>query len=130
VIAGVHTLLYADDAEAARAFFRDVLDLPYVDAHGGWLIFALPPGELGIHPVETQTHRAGHAELWLMCHDLDAAIAQLEAKGVELTHVTEESFGRWTRLNVPGAGPIHLYQPAHASPLAEFGVEPAHPATQ
>src|SRR5919201_1222994 len=122
VIAGAHTLLYAADAEAARAFFRDVLGFPAVDAGGGWLIFALPPGELGIHPVERPEHESGRQELYLMCHDLDATVRELQAKGVEFpAPVSEEEFGRLTRFAVPGGGGAWLYEPRHLSPLAEFG---------
>jgi catechol 2,3-dioxygenase-like lactoylglutathione lyase family enzyme len=121
VIAGAHTLLYADDPEAARAFLRDVLGFDHVDAGGGWLIFALPPGELGVHPVERPGRESGRQELYFMCHDLDVTRRELEAKGVEFTvDVSEESFGRLTRFKVPGAGEAWLYQPSHASPLAEF----------
>jgi catechol 2,3-dioxygenase-like lactoylglutathione lyase family enzyme len=121
VIAGAHTLLYAEDAEAAHAFFRDVLGLDHVDSGDGWLIFALPPGELGIHPVERRTHESGRQELYFMCHDLAATMAELEAKGVEFTSgVSEERFGRLTQFRVPGAGDAWLYEPRHASPLAEF----------
>ena len=113
MIDGVHTILYADDAEAARAFFRDVLGLDAVDAGDGWLIFALPPGELACHPASAVRH-----ELFLMCRDLDATVAELEAKGVELTSpIIDAGFGRMTRLRVPGAGELGLYEPAHASPL-------------
>lgn len=122
MIAGAHTLLYADDAEAARAFFRDVLGFPSVDAGGSWLIFALPPAELGIHPVEGPGHASGRSELYLMCHDLEETKEELEAKGVEFTApVSEENFGLLTRFEVPGAGEAWLYEPRHASPLADFG---------
>jgi catechol 2,3-dioxygenase-like lactoylglutathione lyase family enzyme len=122
VIAGAHTLLYAEDAEAARAFFRDVLDFPSVDAGGGWLIFALPPAELGIHPAERAEQVSGRTELYLMCHDVEDAREELEAKGVEFTApVSDEGFGLLTRFKVPGAGEAWLYEPKHASPLAEFG---------
>jgi catechol 2,3-dioxygenase-like lactoylglutathione lyase family enzyme len=121
VIAGAHTLLYADDADKARAFFRDVLELPHVDAHGGWLIFALPPGELGIHPVQGAEHVSGRSELHLMCHDIERTKAELEVKGVEFTEpLSEEDFGLLTRFRIPGAGEAWLYEPRHASPLAEF----------
>jgi catechol 2,3-dioxygenase-like lactoylglutathione lyase family enzyme len=121
VIAGVHALVYAEDAEAARAFFRDVLGFDHVDAGGGWLIFALPPAELGIHPVERPEHVPGRRELYFMCHDLARTIADLQAKGVEFTSpVSEEEFGRLTRFAVPGAGEAWLYEPRHTSPLAEF----------
>jgi catechol 2,3-dioxygenase-like lactoylglutathione lyase family enzyme len=121
VIAGAHTLLYAEDADAARAFFRDVLGLPNVDAGGGWLIFALPPGELGVHPAERAEHVSGRQELYFMCHDIAGTVAELDAKGVEFTAaVSEESFGLLTRFKVPGAGEAWLYEPKHMSPLAEF----------
>jgi catechol 2,3-dioxygenase-like lactoylglutathione lyase family enzyme len=121
-IAGAHTLVYAEDADAARAFFRDVLGFPSVDAGGGWLIFALPPGEVGVHPGPSREKDVGQHELSFMCHDLEATVEVLTAKGVEFTApVTEESYGRVTRFLVPGgAGEMVLYQPRHESPLADF----------
>ena len=77
MITGVHALMFSDDAEGVRAFFRDVLGLGSVDAGGGWLIFALPPAELGIHPGEGDSHH----ELHLMCDDIEATVAELTAKG-------------------------------------------------
>jgi catechol 2,3-dioxygenase-like lactoylglutathione lyase family enzyme len=121
VIAGAHTLMYAEDPEAARTFFRDVLELDHVDAGSGWLIFALPPGELGIHPVERPGHVNGRHELYLMCRDITRTVAELEAKDVEFTApVSDEGFGLLTRFKVPGAGEMWLYEPKHASPLDEF----------
>jgi len=122
VIAGVHALLYADDAEAARAFLRDVLGFDSVDAHGGWLIFALPPAELGVHPTQGNDRRPGEHHLWLMFHDIHRTAADLEARGVELASpISDEGFGLITSIAVPGAGEIGLYQPKHASPLQGFG---------
>jgi catechol 2,3-dioxygenase-like lactoylglutathione lyase family enzyme len=119
VIAGAHTILYAQDAERARAFFRDVLGMDSVDAHDGWLIFALPPGELACHPAEAP--EAGRAELYLMCTDVEATRRELEAKGVEfVAPITSLGFGMLTRLLVPGYGELGLYQPRHASPLPAF----------
>lgn len=118
MIAGAHTILHAHDAEAARAFFRDVLELDAVDAGHGWLIFALPPGELACHPSEG----TARTELYLMCEDVEATRAALEQRGVEfVAPVTDERWGRLTRLVVPGYGELGLYEPRHASPLAEFG---------
>ncbi len=115
MIVGAHSIIYAEDAERTRAFFRDVLGYPYVDAHGGWLIFKLPPGELGIHPVDAG--ESGRHELYLMCDDIEATVKELEAKGVEFTEpITDAGFGRLTRLRVPGGGELGLYQPRH--PLA------------
>jgi len=122
VIAGVHALLFADDAEAARAFLRDVLGFESVDAHDGWLIFALPPAELGVHPTAGNDRASGDAQLWLMCRDLEATMAELKRRGVEFTTpIQEEGFGSFARLRIPGAGEVSLYQPGHASPLPGFG---------
>jgi predicted enzyme related to lactoylglutathione lyase len=121
LIASAHTIIYADDAEAARAFFRDVFGWPHVDAHDGWLIFALPPGELAVHPGPGWSGQVGQHELFLMCHDVERTVEALEAKGVEfVAPVTDEGFGLMTRFKIPGAGEIGLYEPRHASPLAEF----------
>jgi catechol 2,3-dioxygenase-like lactoylglutathione lyase family enzyme len=121
VIAGAHTLLYADDADAARAFFRDVLGLANVDNGGGWLIFALPPGELGIHPAPGSSGEPGKHELSLMCHDIRATVAELESKGVEfLGEVEDEGYGLVTSFKVPGFGELQLYEPRHKSPLEDF----------
>ena len=118
MIAGVHALLYADDAEAARAFLRDVLGLDSVDAGGGWLIFALPPAELACHP--TAASGSGRHELYLMCDDVEATVAELETKGVEfLAPISDQGFGRMTRMAVPGGGELGLYEPAHPTPLSD-----------
>ena len=118
MIRAVHTVLYAEDAEAARAFFRDVLGFPSVDGGQGWLIFALPPSELGIHPGESD---GGSSELYLMCSDVEQTVRELKGKGVEfVSSVADEGWGLVTRLVVPGFGEVGLYQPRHASPLAEF----------
>jgi predicted enzyme related to lactoylglutathione lyase len=115
MIVGAHSIIYAEDAEKVRAFFRDVLGYPYVDAHGGWLIFKLPPGELGIHPTEAAD--SGRHELYLMCDDIEQTVNDLEARGVEFAGpVTDAGFGRLTSMKIPGGGELGLYQPRH--PLA------------
>jgi predicted enzyme related to lactoylglutathione lyase len=120
MIAGAHTILYAHDADAARAFFADVLELDSVDAGHGWLIFELPPGELACHPAER--HAEAVTELYLMCPDVEATRTELEARGVEfVAPICDEGFGRLTRFVVPGYGELGLYEPRHPSPLAEFG---------
>jgi catechol 2,3-dioxygenase-like lactoylglutathione lyase family enzyme len=113
VITSTHAIIYADDAEQARAFFRDVLQLPNVDAHDGWLIFKLPPAELGIHPTN-EPGASGRHELYLMCDDIHATVSDLQAHGVEFTTpVEDQGFGLITMLRVPGAGELGLYEPKH-----------------
>jgi len=110
MIFGVHTILYSKKAEAVRAFFRDVLGFPSVDAGGGWLIFAAPPGELAIHPAE-HVHRE---QLFLMCTDVKGEMARLEAKGVEFTApITDQGWGLLTQLKLPDGETLGLYQPKH-----------------
>jgi len=115
MITAAHAIIYADDPDQARAFFRDVLDLPNVDIHGGWLIFKLPPAELGIHPAGEDSP-AGHHELFLMCDDIDRTVDELTARGVEFSApITTARFGRLTRMRIPGGGEVGLYQPSHAT---------------
>jgi predicted enzyme related to lactoylglutathione lyase len=115
MIKGIHFLLYSSDPEVDREFLRDVLGFPHVDAHDGWLIFALPPAELGVHPAESDWQQS----IFLMCEDLAAAMAGLEAKGAELVgDVTDdEGVGRFATLRLPAGGTVGLYEPAHATPL-------------
>jgi predicted enzyme related to lactoylglutathione lyase len=120
MISSAHILIYADDAEATRAFLRDVLGWDNVDNGDGWLIFALPPAELGVHPTDERTTSGTHS-LSLMCHDIEDTMAQLEVKGAEFTMpVTDAGYGLVTHMVVPGGGEIDLYQPKHKSPLDEF----------
>lgn len=120
MIAATHTLIFSEDADATRAFLRDVFDWESVDNGDGWLIFALPPSELGVHPGEPRH------ELFLMCHDIHTTRTELEAKGAEFTSpIEDQGFGLITRLKIPGAGELQLYQPKHASPLEEFDARPA-----
>jgi len=114
MITGIHAVVFNSDAEATRAFFRDVLGLRYVDAGGGWLIFALPPAELAAHPAD----EADHVELYFMCDDVHEEARKLKAKGVELTRpISEEPFGLVTAIALPGGSELGLYQPTHPSPL-------------
>jgi catechol 2,3-dioxygenase-like lactoylglutathione lyase family enzyme len=116
VIIGTHAIIYADDADRVRAFFRDTLGLPNVDARDGWLIFKLPPAELGIHPTSQPDLTGGKHELWLMCDDIDGTVAELSDRGVEFTSPVEnQGFGLVTTLRIPGGGEIGLYQPRHAT---------------
>jgi catechol 2,3-dioxygenase-like lactoylglutathione lyase family enzyme len=123
MIAGVHTLLYAHDAEAARAFFRDVLELEALDGGDGWLYFTMPPGELACHPGPglVAGREQGRAELFLMCTDVEATRRELEAKDVEFVEpIEDKGWGLMTRFVVPGFGELGLYEPRHPSPLPAF----------
>jgi catechol 2,3-dioxygenase-like lactoylglutathione lyase family enzyme len=121
VIEGAHTILFAEDAEKARTFLRDVLGFEVVDAGGGWLIFALPPGELAVHPGSGWGQGPGQHQLFFMCRDLEATTRELEGKGVEfVSPIADEGWGLITTLRVPGAGEIGLYEPRHPSPLPGF----------
>src|SRR5262245_14214785 len=112
MITAVHTLVYADDAEKARAFFRDVLEWPHVDVGGGWLIFKTGPSELGVHPTDGGPL---HHQISLMCDDIDATVADLRAKGAEiLQDVRDDGFGLTAVIAVPGAAGMMVYQPRHA----------------
>jgi catechol 2,3-dioxygenase-like lactoylglutathione lyase family enzyme len=112
VLTGTHAILYADDADAARASFRDALGLPHVDAGGGWPVVRLPPPELGVHPVG-EVGQPGRHELHPMCDDVEATAGELPAKGVESTSPTDQGLGLVATLRVPGAGEIGLYRPRH-----------------
>ena len=110
MINGVHAVIFTKEAEALRAFLRDVLELSSVDAGGGWLIFALPPAELAAHPSEADLSK----ELYLMCDDITATTTELEAKGVEFSGpVRDEGFGLLTAIRLPGGGELGLYEPRH-----------------
>lgn len=112
MINGVHVVIHSRNAEADRAFFRDVLDFPHVDAGGGWLIFTLPPSEIAVHPADG-AGAASH-EFFLMCDDVDATVRELSARNVVFTQpVTDARWGRVTRLRLPGGGEVGLYEPRH-----------------
>jgi catechol 2,3-dioxygenase-like lactoylglutathione lyase family enzyme len=113
MIFGMHTIVFTQDAQADRAFFRDVLSMESVDSGGGWLIFALPPGELAFHP----TDGANVNELYLLCDDLAEEMDRLGAKGVAFSDVDEERWGNVTRFTLPGGSVVGLYQPKHPMAL-------------
>ena len=113
MISGAHVFVYTKDAEADRAFFRDVLGFKSVDAGHGWLIFALPPGEAAFHPSD----KNGPHELFFMCESLKTEIAALAKKGVNCSGVQEERWGSITRIRLPSGGEIGLYQPKHPTAL-------------
>lgn len=112
MISGAHVVVFSQDAEADRAFFRDVLGFKSVDAGHGWLIFALPPAEAAFHPSD---ENGGH-EFYLMCDDLKAEMTSLAGRGVVCSEIEEARWGSITRLRLPGGGELGLYQPKHRKP--------------
>ena len=114
MILGAHVVVYSQDAEADRAFFRDVLGFPSVDAGRGWLIFALPPAELAMHPAEGE----GSHELYLMCEDLKAVLSALRARHIQFEGPTEARWGTIVHVDLPSGTRIGLYQPKHPTALS------------
>jgi hypothetical protein len=112
MITGAHSIIYSNDAEADRAFFRDVLNLPNVDAGQGWLIFGLPPAEVAVHPSDKNDVH----EFYLMCDDVAAFSAEMEKKNVTCGPVQDMGWGLLTQLTLPGGGELGVYQPRHARP--------------
>jgi hypothetical protein len=102
---GLHGLIYTTQPEEARTFLRDKVGLPSFDSGGGWLIFDLPSADLGCHPSEQAYH-----EVSFSCDDIEAAMSELRARGVELEPIREEEWGRVTSFKIPGGGPVLLYQ--------------------
>ena len=112
MITGMHMVIYTSDPQADRAFLRDVLGLPSVDAGDGWLIFSAPPSEIACHPATTNDKH----EIHLLCDDLHAEMGRLAEKGVKCDPVTSAGWGSKTVLHLPGGGHLGLYQPRHARP--------------
>ena len=113
MISGAHMIIYSTDAEADRAFFREVLGFPAVDAGHGWLIFGLPGAEAAFHPSDENDRH----EFYLMCDDLAVEMAALKEKGVHCAEVVEAPWGSITRVRLPGGGEVGLYQPKHPTAL-------------
>ena len=119
-VIGAHVLLYTSEAEKVRSLLRDVFGWKHVDAGEGWLIFALPPAELGVHPAEGPTYESGVRHLFsLMCDDINATIRELRQKGVEVVgEPQDEGYGITVMLNLPGGLEVMLYEPRHAVAIA------------
>lgn len=124
-VIGAHCLLYSTNADADRAFFRDMLGFKYVDVGHGWLIFGMSPAELAVHPADsggaTDREHAGHrllaVHLYLMCDDLQAVVESLAAKQVACTEIEKEEWGIRTTIKLPSGGEVGLYQPTHPTAL-------------
>ena len=114
MITGIHAIVFSPGAEKVRAFFADVLGLSSVDAGGGWPIFALPPAELAVHPADGE----GRHELYLMCDDIHATLAELQDKGVEVARdPSDQGWGLLASVRLPDGGELAIYEPRHPSPL-------------
>ena len=114
MIIGAHSIIYSTNAEADRAFLREVLRLPNVDVGGGWLIFGLPPAEVAVHPSgENDIH-----EFYLMCDDIETLIADMKKHNIACTAVQKLDWGLLTQVTLPGGGKLGIYQPRHARPPA------------
>ena len=112
MLKGAHVIVYSKDAQADAAFMRDVLGFAHIDLGHNWLIFRLPPAELAVHPSEANDSH----ELYFMCEDVNAFIADMKKKNVACAAVQEERWGLLTHVTLPGGGRIGVYQPKHASP--------------
>jgi catechol 2,3-dioxygenase-like lactoylglutathione lyase family enzyme len=113
MISGAHIVIYSKNADADRAFFRDVLKFDSVDAGHGWLIFAMPPAEAAFHDSESNDRH----ELYLMCDDIAATLRELKSKNVRVSDISKERWGKLASFTLPGGGKVGIYQPSHASPL-------------
>ena len=111
MIVGTHAMIFSEDPEADRAFLRDMLDLPHVDSGGGWLIFRLPPAELGVHGGNNGFH-----QVYLICDDAEAFVADMKRRGVAVEPISEEDWGRSTGVRLPGGGLLGIYEAQHARP--------------
>ena len=125
MITALHTLIFADDPDVARAFFRDVLGFPHVDTGGGWLIFKTGPSELGVHPTSGEGEGDGEPawstgqrhEVSLICDDIESTVTELRAKGVEfLRDIRDDGFGLTIVLKIPGGPELMLYQARYDPP--------------
>jgi len=112
MISGTHVMIFSRDAEADRAFLRDTLELDAIDSGGGWLIFKLPPAELGVHPGE----RNDVHELYFICDDIDELVRRLAAKGVATEAIGQREWGRVTAVGLPGGGKLGIYEARHKRP--------------
>jgi hypothetical protein len=112
VITGAHAILYSTDPDADRAFLRDVLRFPNVDIGGGWLIFALPPSEVAVHPAAEN----GRHELYFLVDDLRSFISAMRKQNIHTSRVSAQRWGRITEVTLPGGGKIGVYEPRHPRP--------------
>ena len=119
MITGAHSIIYSTDAEADRAFLRDVLKLTHVDVGDGWLIFGLPPAEVAVHPSQKNDVH----EFYFMCDDIEAFVAEMTRREIGCEPIQDQGYGLFTELKLPGGGKIGVYQPRHARPEPMRGAD-------
>lgn len=112
MINGAHLVIYSTDPDQDRGFLRDVIGLSHVDVGHGWLIFGLPPSEVAVHPAESN----GTHELYLMCEDIEAFVAEMATRSIPCDEVADQGWGLLTRLTLPGGGKLGVYEPRHERP--------------
>jgi hypothetical protein len=112
MITGAHSIIYSSKPEADRAFIRDILELNHVDVGDGWLIFALPPAEVAVHP----SNNDGVHEFYLMCDDIAQFVERMRSHAVQCSEVQDEGWGLLVHIVLPGGGKLGVYQPRHARP--------------
>ena len=112
MLSGIHLIIYSKDAEADKAFFKDILQLTHLDVGHGWLIFGLPPAELAVHPSSTD----GAHEIYLMCRNILSFVRQMEKKKITCSRIQNRGWGQLVQLTLPGGGRLGVYQPRHKSP--------------
>lgn len=120
-IIGTHLLLYSSEAEALRALLRDAFGFASVDAGRGWLIFAMPPAELGVHPAEGPTQGSGvQHQIAFMCDDINATIEELRGKGIQIDgEPKNEGYGITVMMTLQGRVRVMLYEPRHAMAITQ-----------
>src|SRR5882724_11779377 len=102
---GVHFIIYSKDADADKAFFRDILKLTNVDVGHGWLIFGLPPSELAVHPSSDNDRH----EIYLMCDDIKAFVQQMSKQKIACSKIKDQGYGQFVQLTLPGGGKLGVY---------------------
>ena len=112
MITGAHSIIYSTNPEADRAFFRDILYLPHVDAGHGWLIFGLPPAEVAFHPSDKNNLH----EFYLICDDIKKFVPAVSKRGIQCDDIQDQGWGILTHITLPGGGKLGVYQPRHARP--------------
>jgi predicted enzyme related to lactoylglutathione lyase len=129
MIRGLHGLFYSSDADATRAFMRDALKLPFTDVGGGWLIFDLPEGDVGVHPIEGNEPEANTHDVSFYCDDIEGTVADLRARGVAFkSEPADHGYGYVTYFTMPGGVEVQLYEPKYEKSAKKKAAKAKAPA--